>query len=79
MGEAVWAEIVEVTVSSSLSAELEAFSRISRLTKEEIVRKALEDYLFIRHFRSLRARIVEHVEQERPQGYTDEEVFGMIS
>ncbi|HEX2202292.1 MAG TPA: CopG family transcriptional regulator [Longimicrobium sp.] len=72
-------ETIQVTLSEAAKADLEALARADGVSKEELVRKAIETYLSTRRFHDLRARILEQIERDRPGGYTDEDIFRMVS
>lgn len=56
-------------------AALDDAAREEGLSQNELIDKALRDYLFIRRFRNLRERMM-----SRPgKSFTDQEVFDIIS
>lgn len=54
---------------------LEEATREEGLSTNELVKKALADYLFVRKFRSLRERMMAQSQETR----TDQDVFDLIS
>jgi len=68
---------VRVTLSDEVGAELDKVARRDGTSQSEVMRKALEDYLFIRRFRALRARLMARAQAQGV--YTDEDVFGRVS
>lgn len=68
-----------VTVSIPEEIEREIDSIISRdgVSRSDIVREALKDYLFIRKFRSIRRRMLE--KSGRTGIHTDQDVFDRVS
>jgi predicted transcriptional regulator len=45
------------------------------VSEKDFAEKALEDYLYLRRFRSMRERMI----AESDRSYTDEEVFELVS
>ena len=45
------------------------------LTPNQVIAKALDDYLFVRKFR----RVHEKMQAQAQRTYTDEEIFGLVS
>ena len=48
---------IEIDLSNKLNKELELVTAEEGLSKNELVKKAIEDYLFVRKFRSLRKKL----------------------
>jgi metal-responsive CopG/Arc/MetJ family transcriptional regulator len=70
-------ESVSISLPESIKAELDHFSEAQGISRSDTVRAALQEYLFIRKFRALRAQIVPLAEA---QGiFTDEDVFRLVS
>ena len=59
----------------NVEAELAQATQEDGLTPNELIAKALNDYLFIRKFR----RVREKMQAQTPRVYTDEEIFEMVS
>ena len=70
-------ETLKVSLPENIRAELEKLTQEEGLSAGEILREALREYLFIRRFRSLRARMMAKAQARGI--YTDEDVFGRIS
>ena len=68
---------VRVTLSDEVGAELDEVARRDGTSQSEVLRKALQDYLFIRRFRALRARMMAKAQARGI--HTDEDVFERIS
>jgi len=68
---------VKVTLPDDVGTELREIARRNGTSQSEILRKALQDYLFTRRFRTLRTRMMANA-QERGV-HTDEDVFGRVS
>jgi hypothetical protein len=48
---------------------------IKGVSPETLVREAIEDYLFIRQFRTLRSQLMEKAQTS----YTDDDIFTIVS
>jgi predicted transcriptional regulator len=70
---------MEDTLNISLTPELRA--AIDRLTEAEglstegLVQRALQEFVFVHQFRSLREQLLQKAQAD----YTDEDIFGMVS
>ena len=70
-------ESISVSLPADLKAELDRFSEAEGVSRSDLFREALRDYLFIRRFRALRRELMPYAEA---QGlYTDEDVFRAFS
>lgn len=70
-------ETVSISLPDNLKTVLDETARREGLSRSDVVRQALSDYLFVREFRMLRARMVS---QAQAQGvFTDEDVFEEVS
>ena len=70
-------ESISISLPEPIKAELDRFSEAQGVSRSDTVRAALQEYLFIRKFRALRAQIVPLAQA---QGiFTDEDVFRLIS
>ncbi len=68
-------ETLTITITPEMKATLSNITQTEGISLEKLVKKALEDYLFIRKFRALRS----HMLQQTHTPYTDEEVFEQVS
>jgi metal-responsive CopG/Arc/MetJ family transcriptional regulator len=68
----------EVTLPEGVMAQVEAVSREEGVTTDEIIRRAVESFLFLRRFRELSGRMIKDLER-RGMTLTDEDVFEMMS
>jgi metal-responsive CopG/Arc/MetJ family transcriptional regulator len=68
---------ITISLPSSVRKEIDRVSTREGLTRSEIVRESVRDYLFIRHFRSLRKTML--AKAVRQKIYTDQDVFDEIS
>lgn len=70
-------ETITISLPKEVKQQLDKATQDEGLSRSDIVREALRDYLFIRKFRDLRARMVARAEL---QGiYTDRDVFDRVS
>ncbi|PYT06016.1 MAG: CopG family transcriptional regulator [Acidobacteria bacterium] len=70
-------ETITISLPEDIKKELDAASRSEAVTRSDIVRESLRNYLFVRRFRALRARMM-----ARAQGQgirTDDDVFDRVS
>mgnify|MGYP000737144754 CR=1 FL=1 len=68
---------ITVTLPRKLRKEIVRLSRTSGVSPSAIVRESLQDYLFLRRFRSLRMKLIPLA--SRKQIFTDDDVFERIS
>ncbi len=66
-----------ISLPASVRAQLDRVSKREGVSRSDIVRESVRDYLFIRQFRSLRKTMVAKAAQ---QGiHTDQDVFDRVS
>lgn len=68
---------ITISVPEKVRAELDRLSKAEGVSRSDIVRESIRDYLFIRQFRSLRKSMVEKA--SRRKVYTDQDVFDRVS
>lgn len=68
---------ITISVPKQLRAELDQLSQIDGVSRSDIVRESLRDYLFVRRFRKLRGSMVSKASSMGI--YTDQDVFDRIS
>jgi len=66
-----------ISLPRKLARELDDFTAEQEVSRSEIIRDSLRDYLFVRRFRQLRGRTMKKA-QERDI-YTDQDVFDLVS
>jgi predicted transcriptional regulator len=66
---------IVVDLRDETKAALDEAAREEGLSQNELIDKALQDYLFIRRFRNLRERMM----SKAGKAFTDQEVFDLIS
>jgi len=70
-------ESITISVPDDLKAELDRIAREEGLSRSDVVRESLRDYLFVRGFRRLRLRLMA---KALAQGVvTDDDVFDRVS
>jgi metal-responsive CopG/Arc/MetJ family transcriptional regulator len=70
-------ESISISLPSELKADLDRFTEAEGVSRSDLFREALREYLFIRRFRALRRELMPYAEA---QGlYTDEDIFRAFS
>lgn len=70
-------QTVSISLPDDLKGQLDEAAQEEGLSRSDIVRQALSDYLFIRRFRRLRARMMSRAQAQGV--FTDEDVFEQVS
>jgi metal-responsive CopG/Arc/MetJ family transcriptional regulator len=70
-------EVINLSLPADLKACLEARSQIESIPSTELIEQAIREYLLVGRFRSLRAKMLETADQQG--GYSDEDIFAMVS
>lgn len=66
-----------ISIPEKIRVQLDRVSKTEGVSRSDIVRKSILDYLFIRQFRALRKNMVSKASQ---QGiHTDQDVFDRVS
>lgn len=66
---------ITLNLPANVESELVEATKEDGLTPNEVIAKALNDYLFVRKFRRTR----EKMQGQAQRNYTDEEIFEMVS
>lgn len=70
-------ETVSISLPEDVKEELDEAVAEEGVSRSDLVRQALRDFLFVRQFRRLRRELIPHAEA---QGiYSDEDVFKRVS
>lgn len=70
-------ETITISLPEEIKTELDKIVRNEGISRSDVVRESLRDYLFIRRFRLLRTKMLAKAQS---QGiFTDEDVFKRIS
>ncbi len=68
---------ITISVPEQMRSELDKISQTDGVSRSDIVRESLRDYLFVRRFRTLRNSMV--AKASRRGIYTDQDVFDRVS
>lgn len=68
-------DTITITLTPELKATLDTVTHAEGVSPESLIQSAIQDYLFIRQFRALRAQLI----QKAPTSYTDDDIFEMVS
>ena len=66
-------ESISISLPEDLKAELDEAVRLEGVSRSDVVREAVREYLFIRRFRALRQELIPYAEAAGV--FTDEDVF----
>ena len=70
-------ETITISIPKEIKKELDEVTAQEGISRSDLVRESLRDYLFIRRFRILRSRMMSRAQS---QGlYTDQDIFDRIS
>ncbi len=68
---------ITISVPDQMRSDLDRISRSDGVSRSDIVRESLRDYLFVRRFRTIRNSMVSKA--SRRGIYTDQDVFDRVS
>ena len=68
---------ITISVPEQMRSELDRLSQVDGVSRSDIVRESLRDYLFVRRFRTMRNSMVSKA--SRRGVYTDQDVFDRVS
>ena len=68
---------ITISLPEEVRAELDRVSKNEGVSRSDIVRESVRDYLFLKRFRSLRKRLTDKA--ARRGIYTDQDVFDRVS
>ena len=70
-------ETVTISLPQAVRRELDKIAKQEGISRSDVLRQSLEDFLFVRRFRQLRQRMMAAA---HAQGiFTDEDVFNRVS
>jgi metal-responsive CopG/Arc/MetJ family transcriptional regulator len=70
-------ETVTISLPQAVRRELDKVAKEEGISRSDVLRQSLEDFLFVRRFRQLRQRMMAAAQA---QGiFTDEDVFNRVS
>ncbi len=68
---------VTISLPEKISSDLKKIAQDEGLSKSQIVRNALQDYIFIKRFRALRGKMMTKAQARGV--FTDDDIFKKIS
>ena len=68
---------VTISLPQAVRRELDRVAKEEGVSRSDVLRQSLEDFLFVRRFRRLRQRMMAAAQAEGV--YTDEDVFTRVS
>jgi metal-responsive CopG/Arc/MetJ family transcriptional regulator len=75
--EAEMRSTITISIPDDLQKEIDKLSKEEGVSRSELVRESIRDYLFIRRFRSLRRSMT--AKAGKRGVYTDQDVFDRVS
>ncbi len=69
-------ESISISLPEDLKAELDEAVRVEGVSRSDVVREAVREYLFIKRFRALRQELIPYAEAAGV--FTDEDVFRAV-
>ena len=70
-------ETVTISLPQTLPRELDKVAKEEGISRSDVLRQSLEDFLFVRRFRQLRQRMMAAAQAKGI--FTDEDVFNRVS
>ena len=70
-------QLITISLPIAIKKELDALTTHEGISRSDIVRESLKEYLFIRRFRALRKRLVPKAQAKGI--YSDQDVFDRVS
>jgi len=70
-------ETVTISLPQAVRRELDRIAKEDGVSRSDVLRQSLEDFLFVRRFQRLRQRMMAAAQAEGI--YTDEDVFTRVS
>jgi len=70
-------ESISISLPEETKEALDRLSEAEGVTRSEVVREALHEYIYVRRLRKLRSRLMPYAEAQGV--YTDEDVFREVS
>ena len=68
---------ITISITEEISEELDKVARREGVSRNDLIRESLRDFLFVRNFRRLRERLIT---KAQAQGvHTDQDVFDRVS
>ena len=70
-------QVVTVRLPEELAEELDKLARQEKISRSDLIRESVRNYLFVRKFRALRSRLM--VKAQARGIHTDQDVFNLVS
>lgn len=70
-------ESISISLPEEMKEALDRLSETEGVTRSDVVREALHEYIYVRRLRKLRSRLMPYAEAQGV--YTDEDVFREVS
>jgi predicted transcriptional regulator len=70
---------IRLDLSDEISSALDEAARDEGLPANDLIGRALKNYLFVRRFRQLRAETLEHMRATGQGDLSEEDVFRLVS
>jgi metal-responsive CopG/Arc/MetJ family transcriptional regulator len=70
-------DTVTISLPKVLRREIDRIAREEGISRSDVLRQSLEDFLFVRRFRRIRQRMMAVAQAQ--DIYTDEDVFNRVS
>ena len=71
-------QTITISLPVVLRRDLDKMAKSGGVSRSDIIRESLRDYLFIRHFREVRGKMMTAL-RERGKVYTDQDIFNRVS
>lgn len=68
-------EAMVISLPDELRRDLDVLAQEDRVTTATLLERAVSNYVFVRRFRTLRARLM----ADMPKSFTDDDVFALVS
>ncbi len=68
-------EVITVSIPEEMKKQLDSIAEQEGTTRSNIIQESLQNYLFIREFRTLRKNMI----RKKSRVYTDQDIFKQIS
>ena len=70
-------QIITISLPKEIKKEIDALSTKEGISRSNLIRQSIKDYLFVHQFRALRNQMIS---KAKAQGiYTDQDVFDRVS
>ena len=70
-------QIIAISLSREIKKEIDAITAKEGISRSDLIRQSIKDYLFVHQFRALRGKMIP---QAKAQGLTtDQDVFDRVS